>query len=178
MIDFFGKEIQKIPYAVFLLGDPPSTVPYTYRHRKSPAIVSIQVTNNTYCTFTQVTVGVKKDKSPNTILYFLCPGSSNNNSHKLLLTPNGRVNRLISDVCMERLVNVGFIQSDLFKVDPETNEMIKLTASSKLTYYSTGIEWSYPLEQLSSFFQTYNLTPVFYDCNGSWDREQEMVNIN
>ena len=84
------------------------------------------------------------------------------------------MNRLIAELCENRLVRVGYSQSEVFKVDRQTNEMIKLTASAQLTYDMLGV--SYPWEQLSSFFQTYHLTPLFYDCNGSSAKENEMVN--
>ena len=52
-IDSLGQDLQKIPYAVFLLGDLPSTgQAATYRHHMSPAVVSTQVRSSYGYNFT------------------------------------------------------------------------------------------------------------------------------
>ena len=40
-IDSLGQEMQKIPYATFLLGDPTNIKHDIVRHHMSPAVVSI-----------------------------------------------------------------------------------------------------------------------------------------
>ena len=40
-VDSLGQEMQRIPYAIFLLGDHTSTEPDIARHHMSPAVVSI-----------------------------------------------------------------------------------------------------------------------------------------
>ena len=40
-VDSLGQEMQKIPYAIFLLGDHMSIEPDMTRHHMSPAVVSI-----------------------------------------------------------------------------------------------------------------------------------------
>ena len=40
-VDSLGQEMQKIPYAIFLLGDHTSIEPDMNRHHMSPAVVSI-----------------------------------------------------------------------------------------------------------------------------------------
>jgi hypothetical protein len=41
-VDSLGQEMQKITYAVFILGDPKSMEPDINRHHMSPAVVSIR----------------------------------------------------------------------------------------------------------------------------------------
>ena len=114
--------------------------------------------------FTQVTVGVKRDKSPNTIFYFQCPGNFSY-SHKLLLTADGRVSRPMKGVCAEnREVRIAFNQfPGTIEVDNVTNTVVEYSLSDKWRH-DEAYEW----ETLSSFFLTYNLSPVFYDCNETW----------
>ena len=84
-IDSLGQEIQKIPYAIFLLGDHTSMEPDINRHHMSPAVVSIlgrEKDAHFYYNFTQVTVKAKKDESPNTIFNFQCQRNSSH-SQKL-----------------------------------------------------------------------------------------------
>ena len=164
-IDSLGQDLQKIPYAVFLLGDLPSTgQAATHRHHMSPAVVSTQFKHSYVYNFTQITVGVKKDKSPNTIFHFQCQGNSSN-SHKLLLTADGRVNRPMKEVCAEkREVRIAYNQyPGIFEVDNVTNTMVEYSLSDKSSH-----DWAYEWEILSSFLQTYNLSPVFYWCNDTW----------
>jgi hypothetical protein len=101
-IDSLGQEMQKIPYAVFVLGLQKSMELDISRHHMSPAVVSIlgrEKDTYFYFNITRVTVKVKADGSPNTIFYFQCQGNSSH-SQKLLLK-DGQVNREIAEVYMD-----------------------------------------------------------------------------
>ena len=155
----------------------------------SPAVVSIQVKNSYELNTTQVTVGVEEEKSLNTIFHFQCPGNSSY-PHKLLLTADGRVSRPMKEVCAEkRVVRLAYHQiPTIFEVDNETNTMIEYPISKK-SEYNFPVDYAYEWEKMSSFFQSYNLAPVFYELynddddwggfdadTGLWTGAPEMVN--
>ena len=73
----------------------------------------------------------------------------------------------MKEVCGEkkREVRIAYNQYNQydgrFEVDNVTNTMVEFPVADLPIY---AYEW----ERLSSFFQTYNLSPVFYDCNDTW----------
>ena len=162
-IDSLGQEMQKIPYAIFVLGDRTSMEPDINKHHMSPAVVSIvsrEKDAHFYYNFTHVTIKAKIGGSPNTIFNFQCPGTSSHH-HTLLLYKDGQVNRQIAEVCKDRFVRVAFNQDHgLIEVNTENNTMIE--------YPSKPGEYAHQWEILSSFFANKRLTPIFTDCNFTW----------
>ena len=75
-VDSLGQEMQKIPYAIFVLGDHKRMEPDINRHHMSPAVVSNfyrEKVTHFYFNFAQVTVNAMIGGSPNTIFHFQCP---------------------------------------------------------------------------------------------------------
>jgi hypothetical protein len=111
-----------------------------------------------------VRVGIRTERSPNTIFHYTCNGNSSLQSTKLLLR-KGYVNQPIGEVC-SGVVRVAFNQwgaysewDPVFEVDMENEKMVEYEPCF-------GCVWDY--EILNSFFATYELTPTWQDCNETW----------
>ena len=74
----------------------------------------------------------------------------------------------MKEVCAEkREVRIAFNQNPgTLEVDNVTNTVVEYDFSDKWSHEEAYVAQDW--EILSSFFQTYNLSPVFYDCNETW----------
>ena len=96
----------------------------------------------------------------------MCFGTYNGLPHKLRIFYDGHVNKLYKDVCGQTQTNVkiAFNQDPLaFEID-EDGKMVEFR--NIRTEFTSQI--AYDNEILMTFFQNFNVTPIWIDCNQTW----------